>query len=180
MPENQPYPLFAPPEELAEKGRMNWTSKEAGQYAKWLEQGLEARVKQLLEYVGGPLEGQPEPLLDAIGTKIATLLPRPQFSHGAPENPALTHQGYAMASDVGLLVAQLLLRDFPDVHWTVIRKPKSDMSYNLPALTGFGKIHLEPVGASIAEAFAVLRGHRSCDTWRLIYTFWSEKARAAK
>jgi len=41
-------------------------------------------------------------------------------------------------------------------------------------LTGFD-IYLEPVGGTIAEAYGILRGDRSGDTLKKMYTIWRSK-----
>lgn len=176
MSENQ-YPLFLPPEELAQKGRMNWSAPEADSYLQWMVGSLDSRTKQFLLYLGDLREASPETLLDQVGVRLAELLPQPQFSHGAPAKPELTNEGQALVCDAGLLVAQLLLKACPKLCWNVVRRPKTDVSYNLPVLTGFGgRMTLDPVGGAIAESYALLRGQRKSDVWRRIFEFWRDQA----
>lgn len=48
---------------------------------------------------------------------------------------------------MGLLTAEFLVeRGAGKVRWSVMRRPRSDMSYNLPVLEGFGKLTLDPGG----------------------------------
>lgn len=51
------------------------------------------------------------------------------------------------------------------------------MSYNLPVLTGFGKLILDPIGGSVAEATGVLTGLRGSDAWDKILDFWTSKVK---
>jgi hypothetical protein len=76
------------------------------------------------------------------------------------------------------LTAKLLLRASAGrLRWEVVRKPKSDISYNLPVLAGFSNnLTLDPVGGSVAEATAVLVGRRSGDAWARILDFWGSRA----
>src|SRR5262249_1430933 len=107
-----------------------------------------------------------------IGEKVFWLLKSRSFSHGDD----LMNEGYALAADMGLLIAKLLRETCPSVQWVVLRKPRSGMAYNLPVLSGFGSLTLDPVGGSIAEAQAILSDKRSFDVWKNIYSFWRDKA----
>ena len=168
------YPLFVPPEHLAEKGRRNWSAKEAKEYKAWLLGELDGRADALIVALCEPERPNPVEHLEALGQKAATLLAKVRFSEVSPRGPQLTNAGYALAADMGLLVARYLLRDAPEkLRWEVLRKPKSELSYNLPVLEGFSSTnYLEPVGGSIAEAYGVLRGARAADTWKRIYQVW--------
>jgi hypothetical protein len=78
-----------------------------------------------------------------------------------------------------LLVAKLLLEKCGNqIDWKTIRKPKSDLSYNLPVLEGFKNTYLDPVGGSTAEASAILRGQRNENVWKDMYVFWLQQCNA--
>jgi len=55
------------------------------------------------------------------------------------------------------------------VRWEIVRKPKSDVSYNLPVLAGFGCDIYDPVGVSVADAAALLEGRRCSDAWVKVF-----------
>lgn len=171
------YPLFVPPEHLAKKERSKWSQKEAKEYRDWLLGVQESRVAELIVKLDQPLLGEPTKDLITLGKKVADLLVRSPFSEDRFGVRSLTKLGYALAADMGLLVAQYLLSAKPEkLKWETVRKPKSDVSYNLPVIVGFSYSYLDPVGGSIAEASAVLRGQRDADAWLKIYEFWIDKA----
>lgn len=177
---NQTYPLFVPPKGLAERTPREWSAQQADEYLHWLTQVLEKRTDHLLAFFGEPASGHPEDLLERLGRKAADMLRRPEFSEQTAGRPKLTDRGYALAADMGLLVARLLLSaGNGSEQWAVLRRPKTDASYNRPVLTGFGATPLEPIGGSIAEAYAVLRGTRESDAWRQIYSHWAKRGPVA-
>ena len=168
MPE---YPLFIPPGSLADGNRREWSSAQAKAYLAWLQEQVKPRTDALRSYFGEQGADDAERLLDRLGHKVGEALRgEPRFRMGDEDRPKLTDQGYALAADMGLLIARLVLEHGPPtLRWTVLRKPKSDVSYNLPILEGLGPVTFEPVGAAIAEAYGVLRGERMDNTWVLMY-----------
>jgi len=168
------YPLFVPPEHLAAKGRKNWSAEEAQKYKEWLLGVLDERIDAMMLLLEEPEQPNPVEHLKAIGLKAATFLVDAPFSEDLPRGRRLTNEGYALAADIGLLVARYLLRDAPKkLQWKVLRKPKSELAYNLPVLVGFlSKNYLEPVGGSIAEACGVLRGSGEGNIWSRSYQHW--------
>ena len=114
-----------------------------------------------------------EDFLRAMGTWAARTLPEHEFSSSSGEDAKLTDAGNALAADLGLLVAEILTDRLPQIEWETVRKPKNDMSFNLPVLVGFNNgMYLDPVGGSIAEAIAILRGDRDSLVWLQIVEHW--------
>ena len=170
------YPLFTPPDHLAKKGRQNWSTAEAAEYKQWLLNSLDHRVEELTRRLDETLVVSPSEHLQRVGEKAVKFFLSPPFSEEKPTGRALTNQGYALAADIGLLVAKYLLIANPRlISWETIKKPK-ELAYNLPVLQGFSSNYLDPVGGSVAESMAVLRGKRGPDAWRRIYDFWVSKA----
>ncbi len=172
------YPPFIPPGELGEGNRREWSAKQAKEYFEWLTDQVIPRTDTLLAYFGEDYAQEPEELLNRLGRKVGVALRGElQFSTRDGDRPKLTDRGYALAADLGLLIARLVIERGPQgLHWVVLRKPKSDISYNLPILEGVGAVTFEPVGAAIAEAYGVLRGDRADDTWLLMYQSVLERA----
>ncbi len=168
------YPLFVPPEHLAVKGRTNWSAKEAREYKEWLLSVLDERVDALMEALEELERSNPVEHLEALGLKAAAHLADVPFSEESPTWRQLTNRGYALAGDIGLLVARYLLRDAPKkLRWEVLRKPKSELAYNLPVLEGFSSNnYMDPIGGSIAEAWGILRGNKGGDIWCISYQHW--------
>lgn len=172
------YKLFMPPEQLAEKGVKNWSKKEAEEYKDWLISGLDERISNLLKYFDEQEEDNALDLLEKLGKKVSDKLKEAEFSEEVNGRMVLTNKGAALAADIGLLIAKYLLRDCESkIYWTIIRKPKSEMAYNLPVLEIKGFNYLDPVGGSMSEARAIINNKKSYDIWPKIYSFWKEKAR---
>lgn len=167
------YPMLIPPGHLSQTPVKAWSKGEADEYAAWLQSSLEDRTGNLLSFLRLSSDGSPDEVLEAAGRAVAGhLRSGPPFSDGT----TLSDRGRALAADLGLLSAMLLLRDAPVIRWQVVRRPKSDMSYNLPVLVGFTNgLHLDPVGGSIAEASGLLRGNKGPDAWKRIYQWWIDK-----
>ncbi|WP_339730424.1 hypothetical protein [uncultured Gimesia sp.] len=171
-------PLFVPPLELCQKNSREWTLKEARQYKDWLLASLDERVSFLLKFLNVPKTKNQdvEDFLSSAGKKAAQYLLLKEFSECVTEKKKLTDKGYALAADMGLLVAKILLEKSRDkIRWRVLRRPKREISYNLPVLEGFELNPLEPVGGSIAEAYGILRGQDDSNVWREIYVYWLDQ-----
>lgn len=177
--ERKSYPLFVPPDGLAATSPRAWTKREAQAYYDWLTGCVALRCTALLAFFSITDMTDPREVLRVLGAKVAGALFDDQFSCSEPSEShrrQLTNEGYAVAADMGLLVATFLIEESNgSVHWQILRRPKSDISYNLPVLAGFGKITLDPVGGSIAEASAILERRRTSDVWLQMLNFWLEK-----
>ncbi len=175
-----PYPHFIPPSPLSEKPHREWSKAEAEAYREWLARSIDGRTDALLHYFRLDANAsEARDVLLRLGSLVAERLADAEFSEPRPDGArTLTNAGQALAADAGLLTAKLLLRASAGrLRWEVVRKPKSDISYNLPVLAGFSNnLTLDPVGGSVAEATAVLVGRRSGDAWARILDFWGSRA----
>lgn len=170
------YPHFAVPHELAVKSVPLWTEAEAKRYLVWLTSSIESRVAGLLSFLGENDE-EDRPLIDRVGRKASWVLRKRGNTTGASD-AGLSESGYALAADVGLLVAQRLCRQLPHLRWEVVRKPKHDASYNQPVLRGFGAMHFDPVRGSVAEALRAIREPTVGNPWIAMYEYWLERGAA--
>lgn len=173
MSSPEQYPLYVGPEHLALKSREDWNAKEAKEYRDWLLGILDERVEGLLKRLGETWSESPAIQLRVVGEKAAALLKREPYSEEAPTGRELTDTGLALAADLGLLVAKYLLRTHPDkLKWVIRRKGKREVTYNLPVITGFPidyNDHLDPIGVSISNAWAVLRNQQDSGVWARLY-----------
>ena len=171
--ETKPYPLFVPPDAVVAKSHREWSKKEAQIYFDWLTGCLDQRVTNLLDFFGvsDSATSSARDLLVCVGEHVAQTLEDPKYSEVALDGTrVLTNMGYALAADMGLLTAKLLRDALSDtIQWEILRKPKSDVSYNLPILSGFGWDTYDPVGVSIADAVAVLASRREPDVWAKVF-----------
>ena len=122
-------------------------------------------------------------MLAAAGEQIATVLPMPGVStegriersvlrgHEVETNtgPLVTVTGYALAADLGLLMATMLQAECSGLRWEIVTRPKSDASYNLPVLRPFGPVHMDPIQVSVNIAHRVLEWSASAAGWRDVY-----------
>lgn len=157
------------------KPTREWSRAEADDYRDWLLRTLDVRVDGLLCSLDVS-PAAPE-LLRTAGAAVATRLSESEFVHTLGGQTTLTDAGRALAADMGLLTARLLLElGRGRVRWEVMRRPRSDLAFNLPVIVGFRDgNHFDPVGGSIAEACGILAGRRSGDAWAKAYAYWASR-----
>jgi hypothetical protein len=170
--QSRQYPRFSPPCELSKSSPATWSVAEGRRYLIWLTSALDNRVANLLAYLGDSGKGDPGELLDRVGHKAVWVLRKPEFSRRTEDSIQLTEPGYSLAADLGLLVAKLLIESNPAICWKVLRRPRSEVSFNQPVLVGFGKIHLDPVRGSVAEALRALREDAGGSAWARTFEYW--------
>lgn len=182
------YPLFAPPADLAEKPRAEWTMAEARRYFDWLMSVLPERVARVTRVLGLDPKGSPDDVLLAAGEQMARILPMSGVSTEGriersvlrghevetPSGPLVTVVGYALAADLGLLMATMLLAACPELRWEIVTRPRSDVDYHLPTLQPFGPVHMDPIRISVVTALRVLDSRGPASAWRDIYHVWRE------
>lgn len=166
------YELFIPPEHLAEKDRRNWNRKEAEEYKEWLLNVIDERTSNLLNCFNEHENTDVQELLTQLGRKVADKLKDSDYSEDTGNRRKLTNRGYALAADMGLLIAKFVLRDFGEkISWTIKRKAKSEMSYNLPVLEIKGLDYFDPIGVSIANATSIINDNKKHDAWLILYKY---------
>lgn len=200
MSEKQ-YSLFIPPGELGAKTSGERSPKEARAYYYWLLGVLDQRISDLLAYFGERLTREAEEDLKILGGQVAAVVKSPQFSYqGKAEpivfkkgsrtliappatemEPRLTNVGYALAADMGLLVAKLFLGACGSkVKWMLVTKPKNDVSYQRPVLTGFGPgiewLTVDPIRVSVSNVYAILREGKGAKAWLELFLSMKKKA----
>ena len=171
------YQPFAPPEHLAKNRPIEWSVADAHRYLTWLTSVLDHRVDRMLEYLGEDAHGDPEQLISRVAQRAMWILRKPEFSTVGHESMQLTEPGYSLAADLGLLVAKCLMAANPEIQWRVLRRPKSEVSFNQPVLVGFGKVHLDPIRGSVVAALHCLKGKGDSDVWRRMFAHWTQLAR---
>ncbi len=165
------YHIFAPPEELAQKDILIWTPDEAHSYKNWLEGVLEERTDRMIGLLDVHPKKKPEPHLSAIGKKAELLfLSNPNFTQIQDTEKVLSSRGYALAADMGLLVARYLLK-VEGVKWTIDTRSKTYAFFNIPVLQcGPGKLgHFDPIGCSIGDVYGILKNLETSECWKNVY-----------
>lgn len=173
------YPIFDAPEIFAMKPPREWSQSEAKSYFDWVMNSADERVNYLLEFLNLRHLSEPEVILHEAQIRLEALLNKHEFSTDTAEGKGLTKQGRALAADMGLLTAKLILQATGKrVHWQIVARPKSDVSFNLPVLSGFGGATYNPIGVSIADTSWILLGNHKPDAWVKAYQYAVGKALA--
>lgn len=96
----------------------------------------------------------------------------PEWVHYQIGDTELTEKTYSLIFDIAFYFGQVFLRNHPQVTWQIHKGGKTNIDYNQPVLTGFGKTHLNPI--RIVDV--ATRDLRSGDTDRLyeLYTIWTK------
>jgi hypothetical protein len=173
VPSDCEYPLFVPPLNLALKLPRDWTEAEARHYFMWLTAGMDDRIAVSLRILGEESTTDSSALLKSVGRKAMWVLRKREFTFDQVDKaPRLTDCGYALAADLGLLVASSLIGANERIHWTILRRPKSEFSHNQPVLSGFGRQFLNPISGSITETLKSLRSGDGEGGWFRIFDHW--------
>ncbi len=178
------YPLFVPPQEIAGKPVRQWKKKEARACFAWLQGELAPRVAHLLEFLDlGSLDlaGNADDVLAQVGERAFVVL-REDPAHSEYDAnfgwQRLSPSGYALAADIGLLMAALLLRECaPEARWDIAFKSGGDSYKNLPVIAGLEERPFDPVGGSIGNAAAIVRGEEGPGGWLVQYRAWRDAHR---
>lgn len=166
------YPLFVPPDDLGNRTPKEWSNNEATVYFNWLVQVSNERTTNLMSFFNDNIDGRPNDILERLGKKVTKTLRIATFSIQVDGRHKLTNKGYALAADMGLLVAKFILEEFyPVVTWTIVNRPKTDIDYHKPVLTNIGRETYEPIGVSISDAIGILNGTKDYDSWEKTYSY---------
>ncbi|MGL6031819.1 MAG: hypothetical protein ACRC0Q_06550 [Kurthia gibsonii] len=151
------YPSMTPPFNIKPFEEMN--KKEAKQYFEWYVSQIPERMVFLKQVSNGQilLDYSKESLIplftwflttvtidqlseEEIEAKLEDLLQYPDFAfEDAKErllaNPVeLKKEDYALAMDIAIYYGETLIKNYPQVHWTYLTKPKSHIYLNEPIL----------------------------------------------
>lgn len=132
------YPLFLPSDKLADKGRVNWTKKEAKEFFDWYISEIPKRVAFLLEYIDlrkVDLRNVNSNILDELHTKVLRKLKESKALTELNENSIIMprNEGYAFLVDVASLFSLIILNEYPELEFT-IATGKSNVYYNWPVV----------------------------------------------
>ena len=175
------YPSFVPPGGIGTRQPDDWSSAEAKQYFGWMLGCIDERTSSLIEYFGEHLSAGPEVLLMRLGDKVSQALQSPPFAEPEADTP-LSNTGFALAADMGLLVARLLLADRNvGASWVLI-KAKGSIHYNQPVLRGSNKGAFNPVFGSVTDVAYSLKNKLriDADRWLKSYLHWKDLFSSSK
>ena len=168
--------------------------KELIDYFRWFLQILPERAQELTNVVksttGFSEDWNPDYMprsLDTLGRWFATQVQtRPRTEEETAEFEArsqypidrpqweLTDRTFSMAMDVGMYLAQTLLRNHPSLKWDQPFGSKKFIDYGQPVIVGFkGNVPLNPVHIVITLAYGVAAKTKTGKTLRELYDTWS-------
>jgi len=166
------YKLFIPPNELLSKNVREWNSAESKIYFNWFLSIREQRIIAFLDFLSFQLKGDTIRDINEIGNKLTRQLFNPIFSESKDGVLDLTNKGYALITDYAIFISETLIKNYPVLKWEIVRKPKKDISYNLPSIFGFSKIdHIDMIRGAIANGKAILRNEETGEIWLKMYNF---------
>jgi hypothetical protein len=171
------------------------SKKELRAYFKWFQEISPERIAELASAVKSspPFQNwQPDftpRSLDALGKRFATQIETrhrtreeiAEFDAQAPfpiecSGMELTNRTFSLAMDIGMYLAQVILRNHPSVKWDQPLGSKRDSDYGQPVLVGFhgGKVSFNPVASVVTLAYSLRDHTRTGKRLREIYDIWSK------
>ncbi|MFD2557191.1 hypothetical protein [Sphingobacterium tabacisoli] len=162
------YPLFIPPEKFFSTKNFDWSLKDSKEYFNWFISTKSNRSNYYLEYLSIQRH---EIDFDILCDRIRDTLFSEEFSLKTEGGVFdLTNAGYAFAADTSIVLSDYVIDKYKGkVYWDIVKKPKSDISFHLPALFGFKKLpYVELMKASIGHAKYILRKKEDPHVWKMM------------
>jgi hypothetical protein len=72
-----------------------------------------------------------------------------------------------------MYLSQVFERNLVGLEWILVKKPKSDISYQQPVLKGTGKLVFNPVHITTILAYGFAKQNKSPERLRGIYDNWA-------
>jgi len=169
------YPLFLPPSDLAEKGAKNWNKEECAKYNQWFLSEIPNRLNGLSTFLSFEINSDNplETFLICAGRTCLALNDGQFFQMDEDKKVLTPGAGYSIGADVGILFAHLLLsKSTGSIEWRAGNGAKTYVSLNLAVLWGFsGAQELDPVLVGINLCRNALR-ESSVERWQHVYEYW--------
>jgi len=189
-----PYATIQPPFTLKFR---EMSKQELKDCFRWFYDVLPQRTRELAETVRqspGFETWQPDQTpasLDALGEWFSVqvearqrtpderqeIASRSSFPIEVP-NEELTNRTISLAMDIGMHLAQVLLKNFPALRWEQPLNDKKFADYGQPVLVGFGPVPLNPVRIAVTLAYGLVSKKQSGKRLREIHDYWSKQVRA--
>jgi hypothetical protein len=187
------YQIIQPPFTLQFR---EMSKQELKDYFQWFLDVLPTRIRELASAVRQTpgfetwqLDGTPASL-NALGEWFATQAEagqrtseeRVEIANRSAypidiSNEELTNRTFSLAMDVGMYLAQVLLKNHPSLRWEQPFGSKKFVDYGQPVLVGFGAAPLNPVDIAVTLAYGLVSKRRGGQRLREIYDHWSQQVR---
>jgi len=171
------FDKFVPPLYLALSEPSSWSSKDAQSYCDWLIGSIDEKTIFLIDFFEIKINFQSIDKTSAIEglLVLGEEIERNRDSGIFYNDSDLTNEGFSLAAHVGLLISRVLFIFRDDLRWEIVKKPKSHISYNLPVISGFGVLSLDPINGAISELYGVFEDGQPSDIWADFFKEWLEK-----
>jgi len=144
----QEYKLFLPPTHLIKKEAKNYTKKDAQDFFQFIMEKKSERIKFFLDFINFKLSNNVSEDLKTLSKVFFEQLKSSIFSIKNNSLVELTNAGYSFCFDLGLLVGDLIVKQMPDVKWTIGKGPKTYNGNNIPVIKN-DKTEYDILGISI-------------------------------
>jgi hypothetical protein len=192
------YQVIAPPFTLQFR---DMTNAEAKAYGEWFLGTLTERIHILSESVKatpGYASWEPDFSPDSlrmlgewfeqiVGTRPRSPQEFSEIRRTAPgwfqqveiSDVELTDETFSVAVDIGMYLAEVLLRNVPTIRWRMHRGKRIDVDHAQPVLEGFGHDFFNPVQMMVTLAYGLARRTKTGSRLRELYDIWSRYAASA-
>lgn len=85
----------------------------------------------------------------------------------------LSKETLTLAIDIAIYLSEVFIRNNPSLHWGLLKKPKSDISFNRPVVFGFRNSELEPTRVIVNLCSSYVEGKPNKDLLSL-FEVWSK------
>jgi hypothetical protein len=85
----------------------------------------------------------------------------------------LTDRTFSIATDVGIYLGCVILKNVPGTQWEQMIKSKSSVDYGRAVISGFGMLKMNPIRIVINFAYGIVTGDRQGGRLRDLYEQWS-------
>lgn len=135
----------------------------------WQPDGTSASLDALGEWFAGQVATRPRTLGER--REIAN---RSSFPIEVSKEE-LTNRTFSLAMDIGMYLAQVLLKQCPSLRWEQPLRNENFADYGQPVLVGFGRVPLNPVRIAVTLAYGLVSKDRSGKRLRELYDDWSDR-----
>lgn len=160
------YKMFIAPEELAQKGSLNWTKKEAESYFNWFIGIKESRIRYFIDFFNLVDFTPTKDKFVKLYHKLDVLLATNKYSHDSSEqyegfykhgkSMDLTDRGYSVGADLGLWIYSVVESE-SSFHFTwSINTKKKFHNTNMPVVTNKIGLMKDPIDFGIIQCQYIL------------------------
>jgi len=98
----------------------------------------------------------------------------PEWLHYQIDDHELTEKTISLIIDTAFYFSQVFLRNHPQITWKIHKGGKTNIDYNQPVLTGFGKMQLNPIRIVDIAAGGMRSGRQSGNRLFELYEVWKK------